>query len=65
MAPGFFAGLSGDLANRDQELNTTINWLTNLDFVTVAKSSTCELLEELKRIPNLNEEINEDDSYCK
>jgi len=56
-----YRGLSGDLTKRDQELNTTINWLTNPDFITVAMSATCDLLEELKRIPNPYEEMNEDD----
>ena len=49
---GFVAGLNESLDTRQLTPYTCIEWLTNAEFITVAKNSTRDLLDEVRRIPH-------------
>ena len=62
---GFVAGLNEALDTRQLTPYTCIEWLTNAEFITVAKNSTRDLLDEVKRIPNPHKEMDKDDNNRK
>ena len=61
----FVTGLNEALDTRQQTPYSCVEWLTSPDFITVAKNSTRDLLDDVYRMPIPHKEMDKDNNNCK